>query len=283
MSYKIILHTGFMLIKIKYHMTCRQIILYFVLPLIILSGCSSGDQFIEDKKIQNDITTAIYNYNSNDWEIRLNSIRNISKYSDTVYAKHSLMLLFKALDDSHSEVRIETLKILKKMKAAAAEDKIAEIASTDENSNVRFFAYSALEEYGNLINEDIFIKGLSDNDWLVQEASLKGLMKINDPEIQIRHINIIINAINHRNISIQLIAVSNISIKHLLIYNELSKIINNDKSGRHILKAALEKIRGYKLDEKTKKRIIKLLTHRDKNIRILSLQVLKQENFNLNL
>ena len=252
------------------------------LIILLLVKCS-GRQSKDDAAIQKDITDSVNNYNSEDWDIRLNAVKNISKYSDTVYAKNSLLLLLKALDDSHSEVRIEALKIVKDMKAPAAEEKIRTIALMDENSNVRYFAFSALEVYGNIKNENVFITGLSDEDWLVKEASLKGLMKINDPGIQIKHLDIIINAMNDSNISVKLIAISNILIKNQLIYDELAKIINNEKSGSFLLKAALSKIKDYKLDPKTKKRIIELLTHRDKDVRILSLQVLKQQKSNLDL
>jgi HEAT repeat protein len=225
----------------------------------------------------------VNSYNSEDWETRLNSIKSISKYSNTVYAKNSLLLVLKATDDTHSEVRIEALKILKKSKAPAAEEKIGQIALSDENSNVRFFAFSALEVYGNIKNENIFFRGLDDSDWLVKEASLKGLMKIDDPGIQYKYLDTILKAIHDSNISIKLTAISNITIKDQLIYNELAEIINNKESGLSILKAALHKIAGYKLDKKTKKRVIELLTHRDKSIRLLSLQVLKQEELNPDL
>jgi len=255
----------------------KQIIIILFLQVLMLLRCSSTNRFSEDIEIQNNITTAVNNYNSDNWETRLNSVKIVSKYSESVYAKNSMLLVIKALDDSHSIVRIEALKVLKKMKAPAAEEKIGILALTDENANARFFAFSALEEYQNIKNEDIFIKGLNDRDWLVKEASLKGLMKINDPEIQIKYIDIILNAMKDKNISIKLACISNITIKDPLIYVELAGIINNKESSLYTLKAALAKIKGYKIDDKTKKRIIALLTHRDKEVRILSLQALKQE------
>lgn len=248
-----------------------------ILFILLLIRCGGGPRLTEDETIQKDITIAVNNYNSDDWRIRLNSVKSISKYRDSVYAKNSLLLLIKATDDSHSEVQIEALQILKKMKAPAAEDKIRMMALSDENSNVRFFAFSALEEYENIKNENTFLKGLEDTDWLVKEASLKGLMKINDPEIQFKHLKIILNSINDNNISIKLAAISSLKIKDPLIYAELSRIINNKESGLSILKAALVKTAGYRLDNKTKQRLIVLLTHRDKDVRLLSLQVLKQE------
>jgi len=250
--------------------------------LVLFNGCGGG-RLSGGAKIQNDITVAVNDYNSDNWEIRFNAIKKVSRYSNTVYAKNSFLLVFKALDDSHSEIRIEALKILKSMKAPAAEKKITSLALLDENANVRFFAYSALGEYGNLQNEEIFIKGLQERDWLVKEAALKGLMTIKDPEIQIKNLDAILNAVKGKNISIRLTAISNLNIRHPLIYDELAEIINNKESNLYVLKAALQKIKEYKLDARTKKRIIELLTSRDKNVRLLSLQVLKQQELNLEL
>ncbi len=268
-------------------MTTVQRKLYFSISsfalLLVLSSCSSNVQITNSAKIQNDITIAVNDYNSESWEVRLNAIKKISRYSDTVYAKNSLLLIIKALSDSHSEIRIEALKILTKIKAPAAEKKISGIALLDDNANVRFFAYTALGEYGNPENEEIFLKGYQDEDWLVKEAALKGLMNIKDPEIQTRNLNLILNAIRDKNISIKLTAISNISTRHQMIYDELAKIINNRESNLFILKAALQKIREYKLDAVTKKRIIELLTSRDRNVRILSLQALKQDELNRKL
>jgi len=261
-------------------MPLKKLILLPAILILLILSCSSKSKLTDDA-IQEDITIAVNNYNSDSWEIRLNSIKSISKYSNTVYAKNSFLLAYKALDDSYSEVRIEALKILKIMKAAAAEEKIGTLALTDVNSNVKFFAFSALEEYGSIRNEDIFINGLDDKDWLVKEASLKGLLNIKDPGIQRKHLDIILKSINNNNISIKLTAVSNLTVKDPLIYHELAKIVNDKESNLSILKAALQKIKGYRFDNKTKKRIIQLLTHRDKNVRILSLQALKQEGTNL--
>jgi len=248
----------------------------YMLTIIILQ-CAGNNQFTDDTEIQRDITITVNNYNSEDRETRLESIKHISKYSNTVYAKNSLLLLLKATEDPYSEIRIEALKFLKKMKAPSAEEKIGIIALSDENPNVRFFAFSALEEFGNIKDEGTFLKGINDPDWLVKEAALRGLMKINDPEVQNRHLDLILNGIKDKNISIRLTAISCINIKDPQIYSELAKIINDKESGLSLMKAALQKISGYKLDNKTKKRIIELLTHSDKDIRVLSLQVLKQE------
>jgi HEAT repeat protein len=254
-----------------------KIIILIILKVVLLFSCSSTSRLSDDEIIQNNIKRDVNNYNSPNWETRLRSIKSVSKYSESIYAKNSTLLVIKALDDSHSAVRIEALKILRKIKAPAAEEKIRTIALGDINSNARYYAFSALGEYRNIKNESFFLKGLENRDWLIREAALIGLMGINDPEIQIRYIDIILNAMKDKNVSIKLACISNLAIKDPLIYSELSKIINNKNSSLYLLKAALKQIKGYKIDDKTKNRVISLLTHRDKKIRILSLQVLKME------
>jgi len=256
-------------------------ILYSLIIVSQLAACSSS-QFTEDARIQKEIINSVNNYNDENWEIRFSAIQSVSKYSDTIYAKNSLLLLIKALDDPYSEIRIESLKSLKKMKAAAAERKIGDLAMRDGNQNVRYFAYLALEEYGSIENEDIFLNGLNIGDWLVKEAALRGLMRINDNAIQIKHIDTIVDSIKSGNIALRLTAIQHLTIKSASIYDELSGIINDKKSGLTILKAALSEIKGYKFDIKTKVRIIDLLTHRDKTVRVLSLQALQYEKLNLN-
>ncbi len=269
--------TGFLLKKNRNSMYRINILLLILIKVTLLINCSSTARFSDDAEIQNSIKTAVNNYNSDNWEIRLKSIKSVSKYSDSIYAKNSILLVIKALDDSHSTIRIEALKILRKIKAPVAEEKIRTIALTDMNSNARYYAFSALGEYRNISNETAFLKGLESRDWLVRESALAGLMKINDPEIQIKYIDIILNAMKDKNISIKLACISNLTIKDPLIYSELSKIINNKKSSLYLVKAALKQIKGYKIDDKTKSRVISLLTHRDKEVRILSLQALKME------
>jgi HEAT repeat protein len=245
-----------------------------VFILIFCTYYCTSSKLTEDA-IQRDITSAVKDYNSDNWETRLKALKRISRYLNTVYAKNSFLLILIATEDPHSEIRIETLKILKAMKAPAAEERIRNIAVSDTNANVKYFAFSALEEYGNKNNEGAFLAGLKDNDWLVKEAALRGLMKINDPDIQKKHIQIIIKAINDKNISIRITALSNLSIRDPLIYTELTKIISNKDSSSTMLKAALNSIKGYKIDEITKAKIINLLTYNDQQVRILSLQVLK--------
>ncbi len=249
----------------------------FFLSVLLVSGCSGRGDVLSDAAVQKEITTAVNDFNSDNWQVRIDAVRRISKYSQSVYAKNSLLLIIKALDDSHSEVVIEALEILKQIKAAAAEEKISFIAQNESNPNLKYHALSALAEYRDIKNEKIFLDGAASHDWLVREASLKGLLSINDPYVQTRNLDLIIKAINDENISVKLSVIPLINIKNPLIYDELVKIINEEGSRISLMISALQKLAGYTLDDATRERIVVLLTHRDKNVRILSLQVLKQE------
>ncbi|MCL1833905.1 MAG: hypothetical protein FWG49_05315, partial [Leptospirales bacterium] len=95
-----------------HYMSMKHNILYLLIVLPHFLAC--GGSLLMEDAMQKEIITAAKNYNDENWEIRLLAIINISKYSDTIYAKNSLLLLIKALDDPYSVVRIEALKSLKK-------------------------------------------------------------------------------------------------------------------------------------------------------------------------
>jgi len=246
--------------------------------LVLTNTSCSGNQIVSsDSVVKSEIIKGINDYSSENWEIRLRGVQTVSNYGNTIYAKNVLLLLMKAADDMHPRVRCDALTGLKKMAAPAAMEKIRELALTDKDSNVRLFAISALEVYKSIQNEDIFLKGLDDQNWFVRETSLRGLLLIDDQYLQTRHKDIIIKAISDDNISIRLTALNSVRIKDPLLYTEISRIINNKESGLSILKAALFAVKGYRLDDITRNRIISLLIHRDEDIRLLSLQVLKAE------
>jgi len=94
------------------------------------------------------------------------------------------------------------------------------------------------------------------------------------------YIGHIIKGINDKNIAVKIAILLNIKIKDQLLYDKISEIIQNRKTKTSLLEAALIAIVGYTLDDVTKERIVELLTHRNKKIRILSLRVLKEQNQN---
>lgn len=249
---------------------------------ITTMSCSFTDAFQQDDKAaRTAISSSINDYSSGDWEVRLAAVKSASKYSDTVYARHIMNMMLNAAGDYHPAVRIEAVKSLKKMKTYAALEKLRELALTDSDHNVRSAGITALHDYASADNSDIFITGINSRDWLIREASYIGLLKIKPDDIQSNYIGKIIKGIKDPNLSVKLAVLTNLKIKDPLLYNEISGIVNNKRTGISLLKGALVAINGYTFDERTRGRLLGFLTHRNKDIRLLSLQALKREKIEL--
>ena len=82
------------------------------------------------------------------------------------------------------------------------------------------------------------------------------------------------------NISVRIALLNNLKVKSLDIYVSIInkfEISSMKKINTSLLRATLKALKGYRLDLRTREKVIELLGHRDKNIRILALRVLKQE------
>lgn len=236
----------------------------------------------EDLQAKESINRYINDYSSENWEIRFEAIKNASRYTDTVYAGKIINLMLQAASDYHPAVQIEAIKNLKKMKSYSSLEKLRELSLTDPDHNVRTSAITALHDYASPDNSDIFITGIESRDWLIREASYIGLLKIKPDSIQNNYIGKIIKGIKDPNLAVKLAVLTNLKIKDPLLYNEISGIINNKKTGISLLKVALTAINGYTFEEKTRRRLLDLLTHRNRDVRLLSLQALKREKIELN-
>lgn len=247
------------------------------------SSCSMKSVMqTEDLQAKESINRYINNYSSENWEMRLEAIKSASKYNDTVYAGKILNLMLQAASDYHPAVQIEAIKNLKKMKSYSSLEKLRELSLTDPDHNVRASAITALHDYASPDNSDIFVTGIESRDWLIREASYIGLLKIQPDSIQSNYIGKIIKGLKDPNLAVKLAVLKNLKIKDPLLYNEISGIINNKKTGITLLKGALTAINGYIFDEKTRSRLLGLLTHRNRDVRLLSLQALKREKIELN-
>ncbi len=263
----------------------KKIIPLILLAVIILSviSCSLKNTILaEDESAKKNVTSSINDYASNDWEVRLAAIKKASLYKDTIYSKNILLLMLLAADDYHPLVQIEALKTLGKIKSYIALEKLHEIARNEKEINVKREALTALQDYSLETNIDIFIANINDRDWLIREAAYIGLLKIQPEDIQRRYIGTILKGLNDKNISVRIAILNNVKIKDPSLYNEISGIIRRKKTGISLLKGALTAIKGYTFDEKTRERLFELLTHRNKDVRVLSLQALKMEKIELN-
>ena len=251
--------------------------LYFLLIILNIHCGKTSITFSDNDKIKNEITDAVHLYSSDNWENREKAVVSMYKYKDSIFSQNIFLFFLKATEDRQSSVRIKAIQGLHLMSDPAAIDRLRDLALADPKKNVRWHALLALGDYSIKENEKIFNESFSSRDWLIREAAIIGILKIKDPETQRNNISLIIKAINDPVISVRLAALQNIHYKHELLYPVIASIINNRKSSPSVLKAALSAINGYRLDYKTRDKLISMLTHYDRNIRIMSFRALKDE------
>lgn len=251
---------------------------YIILFLFFILSCGKAIQpFSDAEKIKSDITDAVHQYSSSNWEEREKAVVKMYNYADSPFSANVTLFFIKATEDRHPAVRIKAVQGLRIRKDPAALGRLRFMAQNDPRRNVKWHTLLALGDYGLTENEIFFIEGYSSSDWIIREASIIGILKLKDPEAQKRNIPLIKNAINDNVITVRLSALKNLEIKDDILYREIAKIINSNKSSRSLLKAALAAIKGYKLDFKTRERLISLLTHYDRDIRVFAFRALREE------
>lgn len=256
----------------------HRLILLIIITILASVSCSlKSGMHSENEETRRQIRGYTDEYSSENWGVRIAAVKKASKYADTIHARDILPLMLLASDDYHPLIQIEAVKSLRKMKSYAAIEKLRELALTEPDLNVRRASITALQDYSLPGNADIFIAGTESRDWLIREASYIGLLKIKPEETQRRFTGRILKGMRDPNLSVKIAVLTNVKIKDPLLYNEISGLINDKKSGASLLKGALTAVNGYILDDKTRKRILDLLTHRNKDVRLLSLQALKRE------
>lgn len=262
----------------------RKVILIFILLIISLFACKESLIISEKKENRKVIEKYAKQYESKNWEERIEAIQNISKYSNSTDTDIVKKILIQATYDIHLSVRVEALKGLAGLPSINAMARIVKLATTEDNDNVRWYALHALAYYRDSTSAPIFIIGLKSKDWLIREISIKGILMINDLSEKYKMIPYIVKAIKDPNNSVKITTLKYLDIKDDKIYNEIIKIFNKHiDSGNTQFKASLMAMRGYKLDEKTREKVINLLTHENREIRILALRILKEEKITLKL
>lgn len=251
--------------------------LLIILILSILQCGRASNPFSENDKIRDEITEAVHLYSSDNWEKREKAVVSMYKYKDSIFSENIFLFFLKATEDRQPAVRIKAIQGLHLMGDPAAIGALKMLALEDPRANVRWHAILALGDYRIKENENIFTESFKSSDWLVREAAVMGILKIDDPETQERNIPLVIEAFNDPVISVRLSALQNIEYKHDLLYPEIADIINDKKSSPSILKAALSAIKGYRLDYKTRDKLISMLTHYDSEIRIMAFHALRNE------
>ncbi len=245
---------------------------YLLLLITLLVSCAKKIIIGEDDEL---LEKYIKNYDgSSDWEERVDAVNKISRFrSERAYNS-----LLNATYDIHYAVVLESLKGLAVSLPRNALDRIKYLAEFEDNDNVRWYALRVLAEYRDPKSAPVFVIGLNNRDWLIREASIRGLLMIDDYAIKYVSIPYIIEALNDKRINVKITTLEHLDLKDKRLYETIVGLLPaNVNRNSTLLEAILKALRGYTLDNNTRSTIINLMTHQNKKIRLLAFRVLKDE------
>ncbi len=244
-------------------------LLFVLITVFAFLQCSTS--VLRDRE-KEDVDRIIRELNSTSWIKREKAAEKLGNYT----SKKSTKALINALDDRHDAVIIHALQSLATRKSEKAYDKIRELAKKHRNENVRWYAIKSLAQYRDALDAPIYIDGLESDDWLIREASIVGLLLVEDYSTRYVCLPAIITTLDDPSMSVQIAAIKNLSIIDDGIYKALVKKIDKEAETRSTLLAVvLEALMVYRLDEKTRERVVELLGHRNWTVRVTALRLLK--------
>lgn len=244
---------------------------YLLLLVVVSVSCARKIIVGEDEKL---LEKYIKQYDSSDWEERVDAVSKVSGFR----SDRAVNFLLSATYDVHQAVAIESLRGFSISHPEVALDRIQYLAEFENNDNVRWYALKVLAEYRNPKSAPVFVIGLNSSDWLIREASIRGLLMIDDYAIKYVSIPYIIEALNDNKINVRITTLEHLDLRDKRLYDTIVALIPSDVNrNSSLLEAILKALRGYKLDGTTRMKLINLMTHQNKRIRLLAFRVLKEE------
>ncbi|MBP7738417.1 MAG: HEAT repeat domain-containing protein [Spirochaetes bacterium] len=217
-------------------------------------------------------------YDAENWTERRNIARDIVRYYGKDRNDLVLEILTVAASDPHPSVRIEVVQGFAKIHSAPSLSMITKAALEDVNDNVRWYALQALRSLSDPSSADTYARCLGSGDWLIREEAIKGICALDDAVIREKLVPSIIKAINDPNAAVMLAALRGVKIKDERIYTAIAEKLRSATEYNYSqIEASLAALNGYRLDPKTKEKVIGLLVHNNQQIRILALRVLKKD------
>ncbi len=225
------------------------------------------------------IQEAIEKYNSENWLTRKDALMTLQeelkkRNSPEIAMTIEKVFLNASLDD-HIAIRIKAAEGLSLLESSSSLAMLLNLASPRSPVNVRWSAIKALASRNSPLATSVYVRGLSDNDWLIRKASVKGLLRLKDTELKNRYINLILKALKDPVINVRVCAMDNLSLQDRRIYRAITANIYQGKPGI-LLISSLKAIRGYQLDNTTREKLIDMLNHPRIKIRILALRALQE-------
>jgi HEAT repeat protein len=223
-------------------------------------------------------------YESGDWAIRQRGIsetgrlireRGYSALPDNVIRD----FLLRATEDAHPMIKIDAIETLKGLSAdSSVSGRLMELSLKEADPNVRWTAIRILAESPPDQALPVFVDNFESDDWIIREASITGILRINNESLRDQVTPLVVRALQDRASGVRIAALNNLSFRDESFYRLIRRHFHEKPRPQvRILCAALKAIRGYDIDKDTREKIIALLSHPDKNVRLLALRTLKKQ------
>lgn len=258
------------------HVKPVAIPLFLALLFLIPAGCGvlGKGELIRTQKQR----SAANKYAGGGWMERRDAVREIVNYYGN--NKNDLVIgtLLVAAKDASPTIRMEAVQGLAKIRTQGALDVIRRIASDEKENNVRWYALRALREMKDPSAAELFIRGARSDDWLIREESSRGMLALDDATVRTTCAPTIIRLMKDPSSSVALATLRGLKAKDPRFYQVITERFNSSGAFDYsMMEASLTALEGYRLDGKTKEKVINLLVHHATAIRLLALRVLKKE------
>ncbi len=218
-------------------------------------------------------------YDAEHWMERRDIARDIVRHYGKDRNDLVLDILTMAARDPHPAVRIEAVWGFARLPSALSLPTITKAALEDGNDNVRWYALKALRSLNDPSSAGTYARCLGSGDWLIREEAIKGICALDDAVIREKLVPSIVKAINDPNATVMLAALQGVKIKDDRIYPTIAEKLRTASEYNYSqIEASLAALNGYRLDPKTKEKVINLLVHNNQRIRVLALRVLKKDS-----
>jgi len=251
-------------------------------PILLLCVCTLSfgcgiSRKIELTRLQKQKDAAA-RFNAENWMERRVIARDMVRHYGKNGNDLSISILTMAARDPHPAVRIEAVQGFARIQSVQSLPMITKAALEDVNDNVRWYALQALRSINDPSSADTYARCLDSGDWLIREEAIKGICALDEAAIKKTLVPSIIKAINDPNAAVMLAALRGVKIKDDRIYPVITeKLRTATEYNYSLIEASLAALNGYRLDPKTKEKVINLLVHNNQQIRILALRVLKKD------
>lgn len=260
-----------------------SILITVVTIATVMSGCG-GDSILRQK--DPDYTSLIIEsetkYRSPRWDVRLKGIEESATCLHSYEHGRTVALLYRATHDSHPLVQINALKYLSSIRNKNIRDRVAAMAASADDEKVRMQAIETLGMYRSEVYADIFERAYgTGSSWLEREYAIKGLLMIQNKDVVRSKSSVINRALQDENISVRIAALDHLDVHDAVFYSAVTgnMLKAEEDSQISLLKSSLRAMEGFLLKEEERKKIVSLLTHSNKDVRVLALRVLKRDHF----